>query len=52
MYYVEKRISKIDDSISLVDYLLKRDDEIMMVAYEYQKDEIMRICELLNGMEV
>lgn len=49
-YWVQKRISEIDSSISLVDYLLMYDDEILITVNENGKDDVDRICDLLNKL--
>ena len=49
-YWVQKRISEIDSSISLVDYLLMYDDEILITVNENGKDDVDKICDLLNKL--
>lgn len=49
-YWVQKRISEIDSSISLVDYLLMYDDEILITVNENGKGDVDRICGLLNKL--
>ena len=49
MYNVEERISQIDPSISLSDYLLTDENgEILIIVRENQKEEVDNICRILN----
>ena len=51
MYNVEERISEIDPSISLIDYLLTDENgEILITVQENQKEEVDNICRILNGL--
>ena len=52
MYNVEERISEIDPSISLIDYLLTDENgEILITVRENQKDEVDNICRILNRLK-
>lgn len=51
MYNVEERISQIDPSILLTDYLLTDENgEILITVQENQKEEVDNICRILNGL--
>lgn len=51
MYNVEERISEIDPSISLTDYLLTDEKgEVLISVRENQKDEVDNICRILNRL--
>lgn len=51
MYNVEERISQIDPSISLTDYLLTDENgEILIIVRENQKEEVDNICRILNRL--
>lgn len=51
MYNVEERISQIDPSISLTDYLLTDENgEILITVRENQKEEVDNICRILNRL--
>ena len=51
MYNVEERISEIDPSISLTDYLLTDEKgEILIIVRENQKEEVENICRILNRL--
>ena len=51
MYNVEERISQIDPSILLTDYLLTDENgEILITVQENQKEDVDNICRILNGL--
>lgn len=51
MYNVEERISQIDPSISLTDYLLTDENgETLITVQENQKEEVDNICRILNRL--
>lgn len=51
MYNVEERISQIDPSILLTDYLLTDENgEILITVQENQKEEVDNLCRILNGL--
>jgi len=51
MYNVEERISQIDPSIILTDYLLTDENgEILIIVRENQKAEVDNICRILNRL--
>ena len=52
MYNVEERISQIDPSILLTDYLLTDENgEILITVQENQKEEVDNICRILNRLK-
>lgn len=51
MYIVKERISEIDTSISLTDYLLiDEKGKTLICVPETQKDEVNNICGILNKL--
>jgi hypothetical protein len=51
MYNVEERISEIDPSISLTDYILTDEKgEVLISVRENQKYEVDNICRILNRL--
>ena len=49
-YNLIPRISKIDEVISFIDYILKEDDKVLMVFGENEKDDAEKLCGLLNEL--
>lgn len=49
-YKLIPRISKIDEIISITDYILKEDDKVLIVFGENEKDDAEKLCRLLNKL--